>query len=123
MKSENKILELTFDFSIQIIGLYRNLLDQKEFVLSKQLLRSATSIGANVEEANAAQTKKDFIAKMSISSKEARETRYWLRLLDKSQFIQFDYSSYLVSIEHIINILTKIVKTSQESLLGKSFNT
>jgi four helix bundle protein len=123
MKSENKILELTFDFSIQIIGLYKNLLDQKEFVLSKQLLRSATSIGANVEEANAAQTKKDFIAKMSISSKEARETRYWLRLLDKSQFIQLDYSSYLVSIEYIINILTKIVKTSQESLIGKSFNT
>ncbi|MFZ1749340.1 MAG: four helix bundle protein [Saprospiraceae bacterium] len=85
MKTENKILEMTFDFSIQIIELYKVLLEQKEFVMSRQLLRCATSIGANAEEASAAQTKKDFIAKMSISSKEARETKYWLRLLDKSQ--------------------------------------
>lgn len=116
MKTENKILELTFNFSIEMIGLYKILLEHKEFVISKQLLRSATSIGANVEEGNAAQTKKDFISKMSIASKEARETKYWLRLLDKSQFVQLNYSSYLISIEHIINILTKIVKTSQETL-------
>ena len=119
MEKENKILEMTFDFSIQIISLYKTLIKQNEFVLSKQLLRSATSIGANVEEANAAQTKKDFTAKMSIASKEARETRYWLKLLNKSQMVTHDYSSYLTSIEHIINILTKIVKTSQESLLKK----
>src|SRR5215213_989015 len=99
MKSENKILDLSFDFAIQIIELYKILIEQKEFVLSKQLLRSATSIGANVEEANAAQTKRDFIAKMSIASKEARETRYWLRLLDKSKLVNnLDYSSYLSSI-------------------------
>ncbi|MGB4958662.1 MAG: four helix bundle protein [Saprospiraceae bacterium] len=85
MKTENKILEMTFDFSIQIIELYKVLLEQKEFVMSRQLLRCATSIGANAEEASAVQTKKDFIAKMSISSKEPRETKYWLRLLDKSQ--------------------------------------
>ena len=118
MKEDNKILNLTFDFSIQIIGLYKILIQHSEYVISKQLLRSATSIGANVEEANAAQTKKDFIAKMSIASKEARETKYWLRPLDKSQFVKQDYSSYLTSIEHIINILTKIVKTSQESMLN-----
>ncbi len=117
MKTENKVLELTFDFSLKIIGLYKILTEQKEYVISKQLLRSATSIGANVEEANAAQTKKDFIAKMSIASKEAREAKYWLRLLDKSQIIKFDYLEYLNLIDHIINILTKIVKTSQESLL------
>jgi four helix bundle protein len=116
MKTENKIVFLTFDFSIAIIGLYKILLDQKEYVISKQLLRSATSIGANVEEANAAQTKKDFIAKMSIASKEARETKYWIRLLDKSQLVPLDYSTYLTLIEHIINIITKIVKTSQTSL-------
>lgn len=116
MKTENKILELTFDFSIEIINLYKTLLENKDFVISKQLLKSATSIGANVEEANAAQTKKDFISKMSIASKEARETRYWLKLLDKSQFVQLNFSPYLISIEHIINILTKIVKSSQESL-------
>jgi four helix bundle protein len=122
MKSENKILDLSFDFAIQIIGLYKMLVEQKEFVISKQLLRSATSIGANIEEANAAQTKKDFIAKMSIASKEARETKYWLRLLDKSQLVKLNYSIYLDSVEHIINILTKIVKTSQESLASKPFN-
>jgi four helix bundle protein len=125
MKSENKILDLSFDFAIQIIELYKMLVEQKEFVISKQLLRSATSIGANIEEANAAQTKKDFISKMSIASKEARETKYWLRLLNKSQLVKLNYHSYLQSVEHIINILTKIVKTSQESLPPKhsTFNT
>ena len=113
---ENKILEMSFNFSIEIINLYKIMIQQHEFVVSKQLLKSATSIGANVEEANAAQTKKDFAAKMSIASKEARETRYWLRLLEKSQLIQQDYSQYLNSIEQIIKILTKIVKTTQESL-------
>jgi four helix bundle protein len=117
MKEENKILNLTFDFSLQIIELYKILVRQNEFVISKQLLRSATSIGANVEEGNAAQTKKDFITKMSISSKEARESN-WLKLLDKSQFVKLDYSAYLEKVEHIINILTKIVKTSQDSILN-----
>ena len=116
MKTENKILEMSFDFALQIISLYKILVDKKEFVLSKQLLRSSTSIGANVEEATAAQTKKDFIAKMSIASKESRETRYWLNILAKSKLVDIDYSSYLQSVEHIINILTKIVKTSQESI-------
>ena len=107
---------MSFDFALQIISLYKILVDKKEFVLSKQLLRSSTSIGANVEEATAAQTKKDFIAKMSIASKESRETRYWLNILAKSKLVDIDYSSYLQSVEHIINILTKIVKTSQESI-------
>ena len=116
MKSDNKILEMSFDFSIQIIGLYKQLIENKEYVLSKQLLRSATSIGANVEEAIAAQSKKDFISKMSIASKEARETRYWLRLLDKSKLVVIDFSKYLEMIEHLVNIITKIVKTSSEDL-------
>ncbi len=119
MKEDNKILSLTFDFALEIINLYKLLIQQNEYVLSKQLLRSATSIGANVEEGNAAQTKKDFITKMSIASKEARETKYWLRLLDKSQIVKYNYAEHLKKIEHIINILTKIVKTSQESLNSK----
>jgi four helix bundle protein len=118
MKEDNKILSLTFDFAIQIIELYKMLIQHNEYVISKQLLKSATSIGANVEEANAAQTKRDFIMKMSIASKEARETKYWLRLLDKSQIVKYDYSDHLARIDHIINILTKIVKTSQQSLAG-----
>lgn len=116
MKTENKILEMTFDFSLQIISLYKKLIEQKEFVISKQLLRSATSIGANVEEATAAQSRKDFISKMSTASKEARESKYWLRLLEKSKLVDIDYSNYLITVEHLINILTKIVKTSQESV-------
>ena len=114
MKTENKILELSFDFALQTIELYKVLIEKKEFVLSKQLLKSGTSIGANIEEAGAAQSRKDFISKMSIASKEARETRYWLKLLDKSKLVDTDYSTHLVAIEHIVNILTKIVKTSSE---------
>lgn len=117
MKTENRILELSFDFSLSIIQLYKQLIENKEFVLSKQLLRSGTSIGANVEEAIAAQSRKDFISKMSIASKEARETRHWLRLLEKSKLVNLDYASFLNSIDHIINILTKIVKTSQETVV------
>lgn len=116
MKNDNLIVNMTFDFSLEIISLYKTLIDQKEFVLSKQLLRSATSIGANVEEATAGQTKKDFIAKMAIASKEARETRYWLRLLDHSKLVSLDYGNYLISIENIINVLTKIVKTAQSTI-------
>jgi four helix bundle protein len=116
MKSENKIVELSFDFAISIIDLYKQLVERKEFILSKQLLRSGTSIGANVEEAIAAQSRKDFVSKMSIASKEARETRYWLRLLSKSKLVNLNYQPYLDSIEHIINILTKIVKTTVQSV-------
>ena len=116
MEKENKIVDMSFSFSLQVIGLYKGLLQHHEYVLSKQLLRSATSIGANVEEANAGQSKKDFITKMAIASKEARESRYWLRLLDKSQMVSLDYAPYLDSIESIIKVLTKIVKTSQQSL-------
>lgn len=115
MKTENKILDLSFELSLQIIQLYKILVEQKEFVLSRQLLKSGTSIGANIEEAIAAQSRKDFISKMSIASKEARETKYWLRLLDKSRLVELDYSVYLNSVEHIVNIITKIVKTSIET--------
>lgn len=113
MKTENVILTKSFDLALSIIKLYSLLVDHKEYVLSKQLLRSGTSIGANVEEAVAGQTHKDFTAKMSIASKEARETRYWLRLLDKSQLVKYDYKNNLDEIEEVIRILTAIVKTSQ----------
>lgn len=73
MKTENKILELTFDFSLKVISLYKSLIQQNEYVLSKQLLRSSTSIGANVEEANAAQTKKDFIMKILHLKKQEKQ--------------------------------------------------
>jgi four helix bundle protein len=112
---QNLILQLSFDFALHIIQLYQVLKGQKEYVLSKQLLRSGTSIGANVEEAIAAQSRKDFISKMNIASKEARETRYWLRLLTKSQIVKYDYSAYLDKIDSIVNVLTAIVKSTQET--------
>lgn len=113
MKTQNIIVEKSFNFSLSVIEFYKRLIEVHEYVLSKQVLRSATSIGANVEEAIAGQSRRDFISKMSIASKEARETKYWIRLLEKSQFIKYDYGLLLKEIEQIINILTAIVKTSQ----------
>ncbi|MFP8490128.1 four helix bundle protein [Gracilimonas sp. Q87] len=114
MKKKNIIQSKSFDFALAIITLYKNLIEKKEFVISKQLLRSGTSIGANIEESLAGFSKKDFLYKMSISSKEARETRYWLRLLKHSELTSIDLDSYLRDIDQIINILTSIVKTTQE---------
>ncbi len=111
---ENLIATKTFDFALTVIELFIQLKKENEFIISKQIIRSGTSIGANVEEAIAAQSKKDFINKLSIASKEARETKYWLRLLKQSELTQINVDSYLTEIEHIINILTKIIKTSQE---------
>ena len=113
---ENLIQDKSFDFALDIIELYKVLQENKEYILSKQILRSGTSIGANIEEAIAGQSKKDFLSKINISLKEARETRYWLRLLDRSQLVRLDYSKYLEEILSIINILTKIVKTTQSGL-------
>lgn len=110
------VQEKSFEFSLTIIKLYKRMIDQKEYVLSKQLLRSGTSIGANIEEATAGISKKDFIAKMSISSKEARETRYWLKLIEKSNLVEIDIKEELKQVEDLTNILTSIVKTSQQNL-------
>jgi four helix bundle protein len=101
---------------LQIVELYKLLSLEREFVLSKQLLRSGTSIGANVAEAGAAISKRDFAAKMSIASKEARETRYWLMLLTQGGLTQIDLSFALNEVNQLINILTAIVKTSQANL-------
>ena len=104
-------------FALKVILLYKLMHDQKEFVLSNQLLRSATSIGANIEEATAGLSQKDFTAKMSIASKEARESRYWLRLLSDSRIIKdFDFSELLTEIDEIVKMLTKIVKTTQQKI-------
>jgi four helix bundle protein len=113
---KNIIQQKSFDFSLIIIELYKKLIAENEYVISKQVLRSATSIGANIEEALAGQSKKDFLHKMSIASKEARETRYWLKILDKSQIVKNNYLKELEEIENIINILTKIVKSTSQSI-------
>jgi four helix bundle protein len=111
-----KIDERTFEFALEIVALYKYMIENKEYILLKQMLTSGTSIGANVQESQAAQSKADFISKMSIASKEARETKYWLRLLSRYGYLD-GYSSkaeILANVNSIINIITKIVKTSSE---------
>jgi len=111
---ENIIEKKSFEFALKIIELYKKLISQNEYVISKQLLKSGTSIGANVSEASAAQSKKEFITKMSIASKEARETKYWLSLLSESKLVNINLENYLSEINELIKILTSIVKSSQE---------
>lgn len=111
-----KILDRSFLFSLKIIELYKELSNQKEYIISKQLLRSATSIGANVHEASAAFSKKDIAHKMSLASKEARETDYWLKLLKQGNLTSINLDVYIQEINNIINITTAIVKTTQKNL-------
>ncbi len=114
MKNENIIKTRTLKFSLMIIDLYKDLEKNKEYVISKQLLRSATSIGANVIESEAAYSKRDFIHKLSVAAKEAHESKYWLTLLSHYQIKNIDLNAYQKEIVEIINILTSIIKTSQE---------
>ncbi len=107
------IQDKSFKFAIKIVGLYKKLVEEKEFIISKQLIRSGTSIGANVEEALQGQSKADFIAKLSISLKEAVETRYWLKLLIATNITKINLDEYLNDINEITNTLTKIIKTTK----------
>ena len=109
------IHDKSFQFALEIIGLYKKLQSEREYVLSKQLLRSGTSIGANVEEALAGQSRRDFMSKMAVASKEARETRYWLVLLQKSNLTKIELSQAIKNNEELIRILTSIVKTTAGS--------
>ncbi len=113
-KKPNIIKEKTYQFALDIVCLYKKLQERNEYIISKQIVRSGTSIGANVEEALAAQSRRDFISKMTISSKEARETNYWLRLLRDSNLCDLHLHSLIHDSEEIIRILTAIVKTSQK---------
>lgn len=113
---ENLVKDKSYAFALAVIKLYQSLTERKEFVLSKQLLRSATSIGANIEEATAGQSRADFLSKMSIASKEARESNYWLRLLRDSQIAsEQEIQPLLAESESLIRIITSIVKTTVEN--------
>jgi len=109
LKQDNIIQEKSFAFAVRLVKLYKYLCDEKrEFVLSKQLLRSGTSIGANVEEAIGGHSGKDFIFKLSIAYKEARETIYWLKLLQAASFLSEEQAkSVLKDAEEICKILDK----------------
>ncbi|MGG8495505.1 four helix bundle protein [Tenacibaculum sp. TC6] len=117
MKKDNIIQIKSYDFAVKIVNLYQYLSrERKEFVLSKQLLRSGTSIGANIEEAIGGQSRKDFYSKLTISYKEARETHYWLRLLRDTDYLSQKESDLLLDdIEEILKIIGSIQKTIRNS--------
>ena len=110
------IRQKTLDFAVRIVSFYKYLCtDKKEFVLSKQILRSGTSIGANVREAIRGQSDADFGAKMNIALKEASETEYWLELMQESEYISFDEGEVMLAYcRELLRILMAIVKTSFE---------
>ena len=113
---KNAIVEKSFEFSVRVVNLYKYLQYEKnEYVLSKQILRSGTSIGANVAEAQKAQSMADFNAKMNISLKEANETHYWLRLLYRTDFISKEaFDSIGKDVDEIISLLVSICKQTNK---------
>lgn len=117
MSKDNVIQDKSYQFAIRIVKLYQYLVaNKKEFVLAKQLLRSGTSIGANIEEAIGGQSRRDFIAKLSIAYKEARETHYWIRLLRDTGYLdQNQATSLLNDLEEILRITVSILKTAKNN--------
>ena len=111
----NAVVEKSFEFAVRIVKLCKFLRNEhKEYVLSKQLLRSGTSIGANVSEAQRGQSKADFTAKMSIALKEANETQYWLKLLHRTEYLsKIQFESLDRDVYELLSILTAICKTSR----------
>jgi len=118
MRSDNQIQIKSYDFAIRIVKLYKYLSEKKkEFILAKQVLKSGTSIGANVEEAIGAQSKANFLCKLAIAYKEARETHYWIRILKDSKFItERQATSVLKDVEEIIKIIAKIQITMKKNI-------
>ena len=119
MDEKNEIASLSFLFAVRIVKLYKYLNEtKKEYTLSRQLLRSGTSIGANVTEAQSAQSKKDFISKMSIAQKEARESAYWIRLLQETDYLPKESSkvkSLENELESIVRLLSAILISSKNT--------
>ena len=117
MKNENLIENISFDFAVRIVNLYKYLLKtHHEGNISKQVLRSGTSIGANVCEATRAQSRNDFIAKMNIALKESYETEYWLRLLNRTNYISdTEFKSIYTENQDITNVIAKILVTSKNT--------
>jgi len=118
---ENIIKTKSFAFALRVIKLYQYLqVEKKEYILSKQLLRCGTSIGAMVRESEQAESKQDFIHKLSIGQKEANETEYWIELLYQSEFIDKNqFKSIFQDITEIRKLLSSIIKTSKENRKAK----
>jgi len=115
MMKENVVQKKSFDFAIKIVILYKDLVEnRKEYILSKQMLRSGTSIGANVEEAIGGQSKKDFVSKLSIAYKETRETIYWLKLLRETGYIDGVKAQEVTNdCDEVARIIAAILKSSR----------
>jgi len=123
LKNESKsiIADKSYTFALQIISVYKELKKENEFVLSRQILRSGTSIGANVNEAISAISKKDFVFKLGISLKEARETKYWLNLLKDSYFISQEiFNKSNKDCDELIKVLSSIILTTKQRYLNNS---
>ena len=117
MKRDNILVNKSFSFTVRIVNLYKYLCsNKKEFVLSKQLLRSGTSIGANISESQDAQSTNDFISKLSIALKEARESKYWIELLKETEYLTKKESDSLVNdLIELIKLLVTIIKTTKDN--------
>ncbi len=113
--SDNVVVDKSFSFAVRIVNLCKYLQSEhKEYVLSKQLIRSGTSVGANIEESQSAQSTADFIHKLSISQKEIRETNYWIKLLFKTDFLDEKmYESLKSDADEMVRLITSIIKTTK----------
>ena len=118
MKKENVVMSKSYTFALRIIKLYKYLVaEKKEYVLSKQLLRSGTAIGALIKEGEHAQSKADFLNKMNVSLKEANETEYWIELLRDSEYLSITESSSIIEdVREVIRLLISIVKSTKASI-------
>ena len=116
MNYKGPIYEKSFEFALITLDLCAEMKSIREYDLSRQMLKSGTSIGANINEAGAAVSKKDFINKMAIALKEARESLFWLRLFKASKTIEIEVDSQIDKCQELIRILTSIIKTSQSTI-------
>jgi four helix bundle protein len=118
MKDENAIKTKSEDFAVRIVGLYKYLVEKKaEYVMSKQMLRSGTSVGANISEVLCGISRKDFLSKMYIAFKECNETKYWITLLYRAEYIsEKEKVSIMNDCEELLRLLSSITKTTSGSI-------
>ena len=121
MRSDSIVANKSYLFALEIVKIYKQLAEKKEFVLSKQLLRAGTSIGANINEALSGQTKRDFVYKLNIALKESRETQYWLKLLKDSDYIStIEFDKLNSGCTELLKMLTSIIITTKQRYFPKN---
>ena len=121
MRSDSIVANKSYLFALEIVKIYKQLAEKKEFVLSKQLLRAGTSIGANIHEALSGQTKRDFVYKLNIALKESRETQYWLKLLKDSDYIStIEFDKLNSGCTELLKMLTSIIITTKQRYFPKN---